>query len=123
MNIVSGLIRENEKKSKYSIFNLLNNLKNDYQDGILPSKKKLSPLKESNLNIKIIEKNEKYNTKPKSKVTKKQINLRSKSENNNRLIANGHRRNKKNKNIKYKDIINLFSNMNQDKNEKNGISK
>jgi len=120
---ISGLIRENEKKSKYSIFNLLNNLKNDYQDGILPSKKKLSPLKESNLNIKIIEKNEKYNTKPKSKVTKKQINLRSKSENNNRLIANGHRRNKKNKNIKYKDIINLFSNMNQDKNEKNGISK
>ena len=29
---ISGLIRENEKKSKYSIFNLLNNLKNDYQD-------------------------------------------------------------------------------------------
>lgn len=119
---ISGLIRENEKKSKYSIFNLLNNLKNDYQDGILPSKKKLSPLKERNLNIKIMEKNEKYNTKTKSKGTKNQINLRSKSENNNRLIDNGHRRNKKNKNIKYKDIINLFSNMNQDKNEKNGIS-
>lgn len=119
---ISGLIRENEKKSKYSIFNLLNNLKNDYQDGILPSKKKLSPLKERNLNIKIMEKNKKYNTKTKSKGTKNQINLRSKSENNNRLIDNGHRRNKKNKNIKYKDIINLFSNMNQDKNEKNGIS-
>ena len=69
-----------------------------------------------------MEKNEKYNTKTKSKGTKNQINLRSKSENNNRLIDNGHRRNKKNKNIKYKDIINLFSNMNQDKNEKNGIS-
>ena len=41
---ISGLFKENENETKKGIFNLLNNLKNDYKDGILPNKKFASPL-------------------------------------------------------------------------------
>ena len=36
---VSGLIRDNEDESKNGIFTLLDNLKQDYKNGILPKKK------------------------------------------------------------------------------------
>ena len=58
----------------------------------------------------------KYNSKTKIKDNKKENNKRSKSAVN----RNKYKEKKGNKNIKYQDILNLFTNM---KNEKNQINK
>ena len=49
---ISGLVRNNENESKNGIFNLLDNLKNDYKDGILPNKKFSSPAQNKSLSFK-----------------------------------------------------------------------
>ena len=119
---ISGLVRNNENESKNGIFNLLDNLKNDYKDGILPNKKFSSPAQNKSLsfkNLKVI--NEEWNSQTKlkdkenTKENKKESNKRSKSEINKINKINKYKENKKNKNIKYKDILNLFSNMKMDK--------
>ena len=113
---ISGLIRDNENDNKNKIFNLLENLKNDYKEGILPSKKKFnsSSKKKSVLSslINTKEKNEKFNTKTKLKENNKQKGRISKSA----INKIRHKDNKNNKNIiKYKDILNLFTNMKKEK--------
>ena len=118
---ISGLVRNNENETKNGIFNLLDNLKNDYKDGILPNKKFSSPAQNKSLNFKNInDTNEKCNSQTKLKVkeNKKESNKRSKSEINKINKINKYKENKKNKNIKFKDILNLFSNMKMDKEKK-----
>ena len=111
------VVRNNENESKNGIFNLLDNLKNDYKDGILPNKKFSSPAQNKSLSFKNLKvTNEECNSQTKLKVkeNKKESNKRSKSE-INKSNRNKYKENKKNKNIKYKDILNLFSNMKMDK--------
>ena len=112
---ISGLIRDNENESKNTIFNLLDNLKNDYKEGILPSKKKFRSTSKSRpktLSLENLkENNEKYHSKTK---TKKKIELK-------RKISKSTISKIKNKDIKkiikYKDILNLFINMKKEKEE------
>ena len=113
---ISGLIRDNESKSKNKIFNLLDNLKNDYKEGILPNKKTFttpSKPKSKTLSLpNLKENNEKNDSKTKIKENKKQKGRISKSAINKIKYKD----NKKNKNIiKYKDILNLFTNMKKEK--------
>ena len=115
---ISGLIRDNESKSKNKIFNLLDNLKNDYKEGILPNKKTFttpSKPKSKTLSLpNLKENNEKNDSKTKIKENKKQKGRISKSAINKIKYKD----NKKNKNIiKYKDILNLFINMKKVKEE------
>ena len=117
---ISGLVRENENGNKSQIFNFLNNLKNDYKEGVLPNKKYNSPLQNKSLSLNNIkENNSKCNSKTKSKENKKQNNRRiSKSKSiNNKSKKRNKKENKKDKNNKnkYKDILNLFINMKKDK--------
>jgi DNA polymerase kappa len=122
---LSGFIKSDEIQSKSNIINLLTNLKNDYKEGKLPSKKKFSPSKNSNIKINdIFDKYKKCNSKTKSKEKEKvkQTNIRSKSAVNTKRSNDTtvNKRSKKNKKkIKYKNIMNLFLNMNQDKNDNN----
>ena len=116
---ISGLIRANEEESKKGIFSLLDNLKNDYKDGILPSKKFYTPFKDKSLEFNNIkEDNEKCNSKTKLKEndeSKKLSKKRSKSSvNRNKNKENRNKKNSKQKFIKCKDILNLFSNMKND---------
>ena len=118
---ISGLVRENENAGKNQIFNFLNNLKNDYKDGVLPNKKN-SPIRNKSLNFnnkKEEKEKEKCNTKTKLKEKKKENNKskRSKSSINKNTKKGNKKDNKKLKNIsnKFQDILNLFTNMKKDK--------
>ena len=42
---ISGLVKDNYEKNKNDIFTLLDNLKEDYKKGILPSKSKSQTMK------------------------------------------------------------------------------
>ena len=64
---VSGLIRENENEKKKGLISLLDNLKNDYKDGILPSKKKFLTSSKEKSNYILNENKERYNSKTKIK--------------------------------------------------------
>ena len=109
------------RNSINKIFNFLNNLKNDYKEGVLPNKKYNSPLQNKSLSLNNIKENSsKCNSKTKSKENKKQNNRRiskSKSIDNKSKYKRNKKENKKDKNSKkkYKDILNLFINMKKDK--------
>ena len=112
---VSGLIRENENENKKGLISLLDNLKNDYKDGILPSKKKFLTSSKEKSNYLLNNNKERYNSKTKIK-DKTENKKRSKSSvNKNRDSRN--KRNTKQK-YKYKDIFNLFSDMKKVKTNK-----
>ena len=112
---VSGLIRENENEKKKGLISLLDNLKNDYKDGILPSKKKFLTSSKEKSNYILNENKERYNSKTKIK-DKNENKKRSKtSVNKNRDTRN--KRNTKQK-YKYKDLFNLFSDMKKENTNK-----
>ena len=112
---VSGLIRENENEKKKGLISLLDNLKNDYKDGILPSKKKFLTSSKEKSNYLLNENKERYNSKTKIK-DKNENKKRSKtSVNKNRDTRN--KRNTKQK-YKYKDLFNLFSDMKKENTNK-----
>ena len=101
---ISGLVKCKENKN--IIFNLLNNLKDDYKNGILPKNKLFHQFKLNTIFRNIKENNEKYNI-TKRRNSKKENNKKAKS----KLNKKRYRGNKINKNKKYKDIINLLINM------------
>ena len=112
---ISGLVKENEKETKNGIVTLLNNLKEDYKDGLLPNKKLLSNLKEKKLNTSEKKINlGKYDSNTKSK-QKKGSKKRSKSAINKiKFKVNKNKRNSSS----FRDILSLISNMKQEiKNE------
>ena len=112
---VSGLIRENENEKFKGLISLLDNLKNDYKDGILPSKKKFLTSSKEKSNYLLNENKERYNSKTKIK-DKNENKKRSKtSVNKNRDTRN--KRNTKQK-YKYKDLFNLFSDMKKENTNK-----
>ena len=112
---VSGLIRENENEKFKGLISLLDNLKNDYKDGILPSKKKFLTSSKEKSNYILNENKERYNSKTKIK-DKNENKKRSKtSVNKNRDTRN--KRNTKQK-YKYKDLFNLFSDMKKENTNK-----
>ena len=109
---VSGLIRANENEKKKGLITLLDNLKNDYKDGILPSKKKFLSSSKEKSDYLLNNNKERFNSKTKIK-DKSENNKRSKSSfNKNRDTRN--KRNTKQK-FKYKDLFNLFSDMKKEK--------
>ena len=113
---ISGLVRENENDSKKGIFNYLNNLKNDFKEGILPNKKYSSPVHDKSSNYdKIKEKEEALDSKTKIKEKRKDNIKRSKTTGN----KSKHKENRKNKNIKYHNILTLFTNMEKAQNKNN----
>ena len=112
---ISGLVKENENETKNGIVTLLNNLKEDYKDGLLPNKKLLSNLKEKKLNTSEKKINlGKYDSNTKSK-QKKGSKKRSKSAINKiKFKVNKNKRNSSS----FRDILSLISNMKQEiKNE------
>ena len=112
---ISGLVKENENETKNGIVTLLNNLKEDYKDGLLPNKKLLSNLKEKKLNTSEKKINlSKYDSNTKSK-QKKGSKKRSKSAINKiKFKVNKNKRNSSS----FRDILSLISNMKQEiKNE------
>ena len=110
---ISGLVKENENETKNGIVTLLNNLKEDYKDGLLPNKKLLSNLKEKKLNTSEKKINlGKYDSNTKRK-QKKGSKKRSKS-----AISKIKFKVNKNKRNSFRDILSLISNMKQEiKNE------
>ena len=115
---ISGLVRENENDNKNEIMNLLNNLKNDYKNGILPNKKFSTPSQDKISKFEKKENIEKYDSKTKIKGKRKENIKRSKTTGN----KSKHKENKKSKNIKCRNILTLFTNMEKNK-EKNNIDK
>ena len=112
---ISGLVKENENQSKNGIFTLLNNLKTDYKDGILPKKKFISPVKKETLNIDDTKKRYNSQTKRKDEQTNNKENKRSKSAVNKiKFRINKNKRNTNTKQTVFRDIVSLISNMNQD---------
>ena len=110
---ISGLVKENENESKNGIVSLLNNLKTDYKEGILPRKKSLSIKKEKTMNIIESKINlNKYDSQTKSKQSKKGSKIRSKSAISKiKFKINKNRRNSKTKHNTFRDILSLISNM------------
>ena len=114
---VSGLIRDNEDESKNGIFTLLDNLKQDYKNGILPNKKFRSSSKKDKIlhmnNISLNPDNYNSQTKGKEEKNKKNNIKRSKSTvSKNKFKVNKTKKNSSVKNYKYIDILSLISNMN-----------
>ncbi len=115
---VSGLIRDNEDESKNGIFTLLDNLKQDYKNGILPKKKFRSSSKKDKIlhmnNISLNPDNYNSQTKGKEEKNKKNNIKRSKSTvSKNKFKVNKTKKNSSVKNNnKYIDILSLISNMN-----------
>ena len=103
---ISGLVRINENKNENGIFELLNNLKNDYKIGILPNKKFSFKVKFKKHFRNTIEK---YIKKNNVKEVKNKMNSRRSTKYKVKRL----RENKKD-NIRYKDILNLFINMKND---------
>lgn len=111
---VSGLIRENEEKKK-GLISLLDNLKNDYKDGILPSKKKFLTSSKEKSNYLLNDNKERFNSKTKIKDISENKRRSKSSVNKIRDIRN--KRNTKQK-YKYKDLFNLFSDMKKENTNK-----
>ena len=111
---ISGLVKENENESKNGIFTLLNNLKTDYREGILPKKKAMTPLKQKNVNISSSKINlSNYDSKTKGKGSKK----RSQSANNKiKFKVNKNRKSCNTKHYSFRDILSLITNMKEIKN-------
>jgi len=114
---ISGLVKENENESKNGIISLLNNLKTDYKEGILPKKKIISPSKKENFSINLSK--NKYNSQTKNKEkNKRNGSKRSKSAVNKiKFKLNNKTRIKRNTTTKtnlFRDIVSLISNMKQE---------
>lgn len=113
---ISGLVKSNDNESKNGIIPLLNNLKADYKDGILPKKKKTSPVKKNIINLSESKIKCNSKTKSKGKINKKE----NKKENNrsksamNKIKFKNNKRNSCDKNNTFRDILSLISNMNQE---------
>ena len=107
---ISGLVKENENESKNGIVTLLNNLKADYKEGLLPKKKLLSIKKEKNNNSETKINLNKYDSQTKSKQNKKSSKKRSKSAINKIKF----KVNKNKRNSSFRDILSLISNMKQE---------
>ena len=112
---VSGLIRENENEKKKGLISLLDNLKNDYKDGILPSKKKFLTSSKEKSNYILNENKERYNSK--TKIKDKNENKKRSKTSVNKIRDTRNKRNTKQK-YKYKDLFNLFSDMKKVKTNK-----
>jgi len=112
---VSGLIRESENEKKKGLISLLDNLKNDYKDGILPSKKKFLTSSKEKSNYLLNDNKERFNSKTKIKDISDNKRRSKSSVNKNRDIRN--KRNTKQK-YKYKDLFNLFSDMKKENTNK-----
>jgi len=112
---VSGLIREIENEKKKGLISLLDNLKNDYKDGILPSKKKFLTSSKEKSNYLLNDNKERFNSKTKIKDISDNKRRSKSSVNKNRDIRN--KRNTKQK-YKYKDLFNLFSDMKKENTNK-----
>ena len=112
---ISGLVKENENESKNGIVALLNNLKTDYKEGILPKKKIISPSKNETFNINNANKIFNSQTKRKEEQSKKKDKKRSKSAINKVKfkLNNKNKRNSSTKRNSFRDIVSLISNMNQ----------
>ena len=108
---ISGLVKENENENKNGIVTLLNNLKTDYKEGILPKKKLLSIKKEKGNNNSESKINlNKYDSQTKSKRNnKKGSKKRSKS-----AISKIKFKVNKNKRNSFRDILSLISNMKEE---------
>jgi len=114
---ISGLVKENENESKNGIISLLNNLKTDYKEGILPKKKIISPSKKENFSINLSK--NKYNSQTKNKEkNNRNGSKRSKSAVNKvKFKLNNKTRIKRNTTTKtnlFRDIVSLISNMKQE---------
>ena len=112
---VSGLIRENENEKKKGLISLLDNLKNDYKDGILPSKKKFLTSSKEKSNYILNENKERYNSK--TKIKDKNENKKRSKTSVNKIRDTRNKRNTKQK-YKYKDLFNLFSDMKKENTNK-----
>ena len=112
---VSGLIRESENEKKKGLISLLDNLKKDYKDGILPSKKKFLTSSKEKSNYLLNDNKERFNSKTKIKDISENKRRSKSSVNKNRDIRN--KRNTKQK-YKYKDLFNLFSDMKKENTNK-----
>lgn len=110
---ISGLIRENENEKK-GLISLLDNLKNDYKDGILPSKKKFLSSSKEKSNYLINDNKERYNSKTKIKDKNENKNVKRSKTSFNKNRDTRNKRNTKQK-FKYKDIFNLFLDMKKEK--------
>ena len=115
---ISGLVKENENESKNGIISLLNNLKTDYKEGILPKKKMIiSPSKKENIGINLSKnkcnsqtKSKEKNGKNGSKRSKSAVNkVKFKLNNKNKI-----KRNTSTKPNLFRDIVSLISNMKQE---------
>ncbi len=115
---ISGLVKENENESKNGIISLLNNLKTDYKEGILPKKKMIiSPSKKENFGINLSKnkcnsqtKSKEKNGKNGSKRSKSAVNkVKFKLNNKNKI-----KRNTSTKPNLFRDIVSLISNMKQE---------
>ena len=119
---LSGLIKERKQNNEGIIFELLDNLKNDYQEGILPKKNFLLTSNNNNNNIdkrkKIIND---LNKKIKIFKNRTKIKIRNKLKKFENKYYKKREKRKLKSNIinksfnKYFDILNLVSNMKQDK--------
>ena len=114
---ISGLVKENENESKNGIISLLNNLKTDYKEGILPKKKIISPSKKENFATN--DSKNKYNSQTKNKEkNNRNGSKRSKSAVNKvKFKLNNKTRIKRNTTTKtnlFRDIVSLISNMKQE---------
>ena len=112
---ISGLVKENENESKNGIISLLNNLKTDYKEGILP-KKIISPSKKELFNINDSKNKCNSQTKGKEKNNKKN-SKRSKSAVNKvkfKINKTKPKRNTSTKKNTFRDIVSLISNMKEE---------
>ena len=112
---ISGLVKENENESKNGIITLLNNLKTDYKEGILP-KKIISPSKKDNFCLK--DSKNKCNSQTKSKAKNNNKNSkRSKSAFNKvnfKINKIKIKRNTSTKPNAFRDIVSLITNMKEE---------
>ena len=112
---ISGLVKENENESKNGIISLLNNLKTDYKEGILPKKRIMSSSKKETF-INLSGAKTKSNSQNKS--SKRKENTKSKrSQSANNKIKFKTNKGKRSTNAKqniFRDIVSLISNMKQE---------
>ena len=112
---ISGLVKENENESKNGIISLLNNLKNDFKEGILPKKRIMSSSKKETF-INLSGAKTKSNSQNKS--SKRKENTKSKrSQSANNKIKFKTNKGKRSTNAKqniFRDIVSLISNMKQE---------
>ena len=115
---ISGLVKDNYEKNKNDIFALLDNLKEDYKKGILPSKSKSQTMKNNESKCDKIFDNFKEDNNIKE--THKKIYSTEKKSKNNKREKSKERK----KSILYKDILNMVKKMKEaisKNNEKNKI--